>query len=266
MGQGIRFFNKSFSDIIRFDLNEILVTMTNNDSFKTFLIDRDLFTKYQSSGADDDLVTVELTIDFLQDRFISDLFLVNTNIKDFELEQFDSGSSMFVNVLTETSNTAETVHKTFTGLTTQKVKLKMNKTIVADEEKELNLFIITSQIGQLEFRPFARPNHQANIVENKMIDGKSKFVFNQVQHEFAIEFEHHTNVNDRQLLQALTDIKDSFLIWPSGGDTAQFSFTDEGYRLQDIFLVNRANQPSPFFTKNYYRAGTNASMMLKEVS
>ena len=266
MGEGIRFFNRSYSDITRLDLSQILLSMTNNDDFKTFVIDRDLFTKYQSSGADSDSITVELEVDFLQDRFISDLLLVGTNIKDFELERWDEGSSMFVNVLTETANADTTVHKPFTGLTTSKVKLKMNKTIVADQEKEMNLFIITDQIGQLEFRPFPRPNHDGNIIENKMIDGKSKFVFNQVQHSFELELDHYTNVNDRQLFQTLTDLKDSFLVWPSGGNVDQFSFADQGYRLEDIFLVNRANQPSPFFTKNYYKAGTNARMILKEVS
>ena len=266
MGQGIRFFNRSYSDITRLDLEEILISVTNNNDFKTFMVDRDPFTRYQSSGANDDLITVELTVDFLQDRFISDLILVDTNLKDFELQQWDSGSMSYVTVLTETANTANTVYKTFTGLTTDKVKLKMNKTIVADQEKYLNLFIITSEIGQLEYRPFPRPDHDGNIIENKMIDGKSKFVFNQIQHNFEIEFSGYTNINDRQLLQTLSDLKDSFLIWPCGGDEAQFSYADEGWRLEDIYLVNRSNQPSPFFTKNYYKAGTNARLLLKEVS
>lgn len=154
----------------------------------------------------------------------------------------------------------------FTGITTEQFKLIMYKTQTPDEEKRINELIITELIGQFEFRPFAQPRHDGNVVENKMINGRSKFVYNLVQHNFNLTLTSHTSIPDRQLIQTLVDLNDSFIFWPSGGDETQFSFADEGYRLEDIFLVSMANFPSPFYTKNYYKAGTNLQILLKEVS
>jgi hypothetical protein len=263
-GQGVKFFYKSYSDIVRLDLGQITVTLNNNDVIKNFMLDRSNFTKWVSFGADDDTISVTMTVDFKVNRFISDFFLINTNLKDFELEYWDG--ALWQSLIVETTNADTIYHNQFTGVNTTMVRLTMNTTITADQEKQIGQFIITEQIGQLEFRPFPSPDFDGNIIENKMLNGKSRFVFNEVQHQFTIEFRNYTNVNDRALIQTLVSLFDSFLVWPSGGDTTQFSFTDETYRLEDIFLMNLANRPSPAFTGNYYKAGTNADLVLVEVA
>jgi hypothetical protein len=263
-GQGIKFFDRSYSDITRLDIGEITVTIDSGDPLKELMFNRRRLDKWESSGAASDLTDVVLEIDFLTNRTISDLILIDTNLKDFKLDYWTG--AVFSNVFTETANASSFYHKIFTPQVTTKIKFTMSKTIVANEEKEIVEFIISNLIGQLEFRPLLQARNQANVQENKMINGKSKFVFNETQHIFNLQIRNYTNINDRILLQTLTDLADSFLIWPSGGDITQFSHPDEGYRLEDIFLVSRFNFPSPQYTGNYYKAGTNFDLLLKEVS
>jgi hypothetical protein len=263
-GQGIKFFDRSYSDITRIDIGEITVTIDSGDSLKELMFNRRKLDKWQSSGAASDLTDVVLEIDFLTNRTISDLILIDTNLKSFELEYWTG--SIWSSVFTESSNTSSFFHKIFTPQVTTKIRFTMSTTIIPNEEKEISEFIITGLIGQLEFRPLAQPRHQGNIQENKMINGKSKFVHNETQHIFNLQVRNYTNINDRILFQTLFDLPDSFLFWPSGGDISQFSLPDEGYRLEDIYLVGRTNAPSPQYTGNYYKAGTNFDMLLKEVS
>lgn len=263
-GEGIKFFDRSYSDITRIDIGEITVTIDSGDALKELMFNRRRSDKWESSGAASDSTDVVLEIDFLTNRTISDLILIDTNLKDFKLDYWTGAT--FSNVFTETANTSSFYQNSFTPQVTTKIKFTMSKTIVADQEKEIAEFIITGLIGQLEFRPLAQQRNKANVMENNMINGKSKFVFNETQHAFNLQVRNYTNINDRILYQTIRDLKDSFLIWLSGGDITQFSHPDEGYRLEDIYLVNRVNAPSPQYTGNYYKAGTNLDILVKEVS
>lgn len=264
MGSGFLFFDRSYCDITRYDLGEITLTIDNNDSEKTNLIDRNRFTKWSSVGANSDLTSVVLTVDFNTNRTLTDLILVNSNLKEFQLEYWNG--SIWVNSVTEIANDKSTYRKEITPIVTDQIRFTMNKTIIANQEKEVELFIITGKIGQLEYRPTPNPGHTSDIIENKMITGKSRFVLNDIQYQFDIVFEHYTNVADRQLLLTLSNKFDAFLFWPCGGDETQFSFSDDGFRRQDIFLMAVTERPKPYFSKNYYKAGTNATLKLSEVS
>lgn len=261
-GQGAIFLKRSFSDIQRFEDNQITVVIDDNQADVELMLDRKNTTFYRSLAAASDATPVTMTITFEKPKLITDFFLFGTNVKDFELQYFDGS---YMTLLSETTNSETNYHASLTPKTTDSVRLIMNATMTPDEEKQVAQFIITERLGQLEFRPPAFAKHKGNVLEQRMITGKSKFLENEVQHIFDFRFRSYTSVLDRQLLVTLSEFPQAALIWPGGGDESQFSFPDIGYRKKDIFLMGRSNFPSPNYTKNYYKAGTNQTLTYREV-
>ena len=72
---------------------------------------------------------------------------------------------------------------------------------------------------------------------------------------------------DIDLVNELQNLEANFMIWPSGGFVGSefFKLEVEGWRLQDLYLVQNIAANSPNFLKNIYINGLSHTLSLVEV-
>lgn len=261
MVAGVRFFEMSFCDYAR---AEASVTPNNNAAEAESLINRDADWVWESVGSDD-TDTVTITVDFGRSRAFDTLILTLCNLKGFSLSYRASGGS-WTTILTETANAAETYFARFAEVTAQEVRLAMTTTQTPDAQKTLRDLILTRQIGQLVGYPAVKITDAEKPSKKEMITGKARYVQDPARAEVSIQFRDHVGAADRDLVDALRRWREEFLVWPCGGNEAQFAHADIGWRLEDIFLVTRDRGFSHQFTKNLYFSGMTGSLDLVEVA
>lgn len=259
---GIRFFEMSFADPNRAG---VTLDIDNNAALVGHLVNREPLFRWQSSGSDDsDAIT--LTVDFGVARTIDTLILTVCNLKGFTLEYRD-GLGIWIPAVTETSNSDATYFNRFTPVSTTAVRLTMNTTFIADSEKTLRDFVITRQIGQLVGYPSPDLPFKPTTSKKKMLNQKEKILQNGIDRSIRLNFKDHMGNADRDLFDTLVGMTEEFLIWPCGGNAAQFVHNDRGWRLEDIVLVQI--DPAGYthkFTKDLYFSGMNAGLTLVEVA
>lgn len=256
---GIIFFEMSWADITRTTVSR---SITHNTSLLDNMFNRDIFYDWVSVGAASDSTTVTLEIDFGVARAFTYLFLKETNLKNFSL-QYWNGSS-WTTIFSEAANTSSFYQKTFSQVTAQKVRLLMNGTIVANQEKAVGEFILTKLIGQLVGYPEIDFNNDKNTISKAMLSGRYKTVSDGGSVKIKLNFKDYMGAADRALFATLFNKTEAFIVWLCGGDTTQFAYADEGYRLQDLYLVAIDDGYTHKFTKNLYSSGFNATISLSE--
>lgn len=259
---GVRFFEMSFADINR---DEATLSIDNNSAFVSYLNNRDPLFNWVSAGSND-ADTITLEADFGRARTIDTLILNRSNLKGFTL-QYLTGSNTWLDLCVETGNTSETFFRQFAPVSTTAVRLLMTTTMTPDAQKSLQDFIITREIGQLVGYPKLTYAPKLNTTKKKMINQKNKIVASGADISFRLSFQDHVGDNDRALFNTLATFLEPFLVWPSGGNADQFAYADNGYRLQDIFLMTQDTTGySHTFTKNLYFSGFNADLNLIEAA
>lgn len=261
MSGGIKFFEMSWADINR---SAVVTTISNNTAQKDYINNRDQFYDYTSSGANSDSTTVTYTIDFGVSRTCDRLFLKDTNIKNFSLEKWNG--STWDNVFTETGLAASYYYKEFTSFSASQVRLKMNTTQTAHQEKTLGEFVITQEIGQLVGFPKIDLNPDKNTVSKKMLTGKKKTVYTGLASAIKLTFENYVGAADRALFKTLFAKYGPFMVWLCANDTTMFEYTDFGYAADEWFLVTIPDGYSHSFYKNLYKSGMNATLVLEEAA
>lgn len=259
MGSGVRFFNMSFADINR----EPTLTFSNNDAENEFVINRDPIFLYESTGSSDS-VTETFEFDFGVSRTIDTLIMTGNNLKDFSLDYWDGAA--WQQILAETANADAVYHNQFSSQATEKVRLNATKTFVVDDQKQIQDFIITKEIGQLVGYPEPTFRDDSKPQKKRMITAKEKLVYAGDHAIIQLRFKDHMGNADRTLFTTLVELRQEFLVWLSGGNADQFVHTDRGYRLKDIFLVGLDPRYAHKYTKNLYFSGMNVTIPLIEVA
>ncbi len=256
--QGIKFFEQSYTDLSL----DNTITIDYNQANVDFMFDRDRLTRWNSIGADSDFTDVTLEIYFAGNYTFSDILLNGINLKEFDIDYYDGG---WVSLVAETVNESDNYYLNFSEVTASRVRMIMKKTIVADAEKAVREFFILSSIGQLEYSPQIKVKINPNVKSKMMITGKKKFLMNRQSVTIDLDFKAYTSVLDRTLIQTLNDRFKPFMVWINAGDEEQFSYADQGYRMEDIYLMTIRGAHSHSYTKSIYQTGTSTKMMLEEV-
>lgn len=129
-------------------------TISSGATGQANLYDWDRATTWQSVGSDD-TTNETIEVEFYEgsdtiDRDFDRLILLDTNIKDFELEYWNGSTWVSIGD-TDIDNNADTnVYISFTKITSvSKVRFNMLKTITADQEKYISELIIGEFTVQL---------------------------------------------------------------------------------------------------------------------
>jgi hypothetical protein len=260
MATQIKFFTRSYADVG----GNAAYTIDNNSTSVENMFDRDNLTNYSSVGSDD-TDTITLVIDLNDLITLENIIIVNNNLKEFTIEGQDSLDAW--NTLASETTNSETVYNLiFTEADYKKIRITMTKTMVADDQKNIQEIYVCKSLGQLSGFPEVKFKKDKNAVTKRLINGRVKILYTKDSHDIELNFKGYMGSDDRDLFITLTNYPYPFLVWICGGDEDQFSnHADEGFREEDIYLCAVDKGFSNKYTDNYYKAGMNAKLRLVEV-
>jgi len=266
---GIKFFKKNILDLSN-DLPTFTITdgsaSDTGSAFTTLMRNRNNNSGWATTGSADDGSTT-MVVDFGETKSFTDILLVGHNFKNFNVKYYDGTNYIdFDTTISSTDNTVSTNYYNFSEVSTTAIQLKINGTQTADQDKYLKQFIVTNIIGTLSVEPEVKPQWDKDRRVTKYLSGKSFVAKSAGAFNCHIRMKTVANESDLSLVETLFNSYQGFLVWLCGGDTSQFETIREGYRLQDIFYMDLANEYEPEFNDSRWYHGMPIDMKLVEVS
>jgi len=271
---GIKFFEPNLAD----SETGASVTASSGDPSADFILDRNQYTVWRSVGSDD-TTTETLEITLAGTETFSRLFLIRHNFKEFKVEWWNGAWVDFSNVvgvngatssaISETDYTRNTAYYEFDEVTTDRILISATKTQVADEEKFLNAFVITTELGTLAGFPVIRDaTKDKKLRKAILLNGRSYIEKSLEVFRTAIDFKNYppTYPDDLNLIFDLFDRDDKFFVWLCGGrsEDVYFKYQLRGFRLEDLILVQTVNVFKDKYRKNYYNGVVDVKLNLEE--
>lgn len=269
MAQQIRWFSKNIIDL---SATTPIITVTdttasnNGQDFVDYLRNRKNTSAWATTGSNDAANTT-IEFDLGSTWAVDSLFLVEHNFAAYTVQYWNGVAWVdFSTPIAETVNAETTNFYNFTSVQTDKLKLIITGTTVADADKLMRQVIITSQIGQFNAWPIVKnPKISTNKRQNKMLSGKISLVESIKSFSTTLEVKILSNEADLDLIETIHETREGVLVWINGNDDDQFSTLRMGYRKQDIYLVRPVNDYVPEFYKGLYQSGIKIKMDIKEV-
>lgn len=275
---GIKFFDK----IKNLATNGATATASpSGNASAPFILDRRRVTLWRSSGSND-ATTETITVTLPSSTTFNRLFIVGHNWKDFVI-QYDVAAvwTDFAAVvgldgtppgpgIKETAFADDTAYYEFTQISTTKIRLQANKTLVVNDEKFLGALILTNEIGTMVGFPLLKVDIRRGKVTTEMGSGRVNVDETVETRHFELRMETYpsstTYQPDVSLAFTLNELNLPFLIWPCGGKrgTAAFNHTLRGFRLQDVEQVKITNEIEATYTQSIYTGGANLSLQMSE--
>lgn len=141
------------------------------------MIDKKPETQYVTEGFAGDALSTTVSIDFDSTQTVDKIVLKNINLKDFSIYYNNTTTNIFSTDINETTNSATNLYFTFNTVTTiTNITMKMNATIIADQEKKVGGFLISKLFYDFESdRLPAAKNYTPRVtrrqVKHEMSDG-----------------------------------------------------------------------------------------------
>jgi hypothetical protein len=233
---------------------QIDVTNSGNTLTANYLLSWDTTFQYQSFDYNNDLTSASIVYNFDATQSVSRLALMDINLKDFSIYYDDTTTNLFD--FTTTSGVSHTNSSSFTSnsntsmlfrcatIQTDKITLKMNKTIIADQEKALGYFLMSDLHFDFEERlPSAKnynPVVKRKAVIHRMSDGGTKLHQINRKKNFTIKHNYLDNSFTTALLD-LHELNDSFVFSPFGTATGWDKFIFEGIWTNDYEFYKYAD-------------------------
>lgn len=266
----VSFYEKNYIDLsasgVEFIIDDSEASNFGED-FVSYVRNRNNDSGWATTGSNDaGNTTIEVT--WADDRVVNALFLVMHNFKSFTVKYWDGSAwADFSTAINETSNTDATTYFNFDNVTTSKLKIVINGTFVADEDKFMRQLIITKLMGDGQFEGWPQiksPEIRLNKIVNKALSGKVS-VADQTQ-AFSCELAVSNWNSDRDLtiVEEIYFKREGVLIWLNADTSEQFSSLRIGYRPQDIFLIRPINEYRPEWAGYLYNTGMKINMKLSE--
>ena len=266
IGKPPRIFKKNVIDL---DQSNVTITVVDpvatdtGEAFADAVRDRRNSSGWSTTDSTDAALTL-FQVMFGDEFEIDTIFLVRNNFKDYEIEWFDG--SVWNSLVTVTNNTENTTFHEFPKITAEGIRVRINATIILDDDKFLSQLIPTEKLGDFNQFPLVVHEKSLNRKRLKMISGKSKIIQNSGSVEISVSHNNQIDDNDLNLVEIMFNSFSGFLFWASGGDESQFRTRREGFRREDIFLMAPRNEYSnPWGSDGKYKAGTNYKVELVEV-
>lgn len=258
MGTNLKFFGRNLiDDNASWSLTSALNANRSN------IYDNDLNSTLQSVGSTD--ATPEVwEIVFTSSKTFNRLFIGNHNIKSGTLQYWNgSAYTDFSSVISWSANATANNYYEFNSVSTTKIKLTMNTTMVVNAEKFVGELRVMLNFGEMGVNP--------QLIRPKLGGGGNSFdvrTGGNVTIRFPDKFKGKINftkldATDYALLQSLRDAYDSFYVYPCGGSTSN---VEECYRVQDMYFVNWVNDKEPIPRGELLGVGVAMNMELKEAS
>ena len=271
---GVKFFKKNKIDL---DFTDAFITITDgvatNDGqdFADFLRNRDNTSGWMTTDSTDAANTeIEANLGAPGNaKDLDKIILVNHNFKAFTIQYWDDILlvwTAFVPAINETVNTDTTTEFTFASVNTSKIKIVIDSTQIVDDDKRMTQLIMTELIGELITQPIIQPKIDRSRKVTKFLSGRVFVTRSVPSFEVKIKMNNVTSDADLTLVETLFASFESFLVWLSGGDIAQFDSLRIGYRLEDFYLVNVDAEYMPQYEESRWKFGVPINLGLQETN
>jgi hypothetical protein len=202
----------------------------------------------------------EIEVEFYEgsvalDRTINTLLLQNINLKKFKLQYEDSGgdwADVPGTVFTDNSNTRVMVE--FSDITTGRMRLRMDETIIADQPKKVGEFWLLNNLYDLtDAMDIYRPTRIQDWGSNRLANfGDSLWWLNE-KYKAVVGFRRIT-VSELEELKTIYDLHEE-VVW----------LPEPESRPDEIYLVNFKSPWSEPYSSLYKGLGFNVDFTLEEV-
>lgn len=248
---------------------------SSNTADQNLILGTNKYFRWQSSGSND-ATTETLTITLPVATAISRIFLVGMNFKAFQI-QYDNGSPADFTGVTGLDSYSDseidvtlfdrtTAYFQFDSVTTDTIIITVDTTQTVNAEKYLNQFIATNELGTLVgFPGMSGIGLDRNDRSEKSITGRYHIEKSYESTEFDLSLKTYPVQADIDLLDDLHDREDPFLVWLCGGKPDQFTYTQRGFRVQDVYQMKVDRGLKNGYYQNIYVAGVNQAYSFKEV-
>lgn len=264
MASQLLFFKKNLADQ---SVPGISATASNGAAYASNALGRARLSAWVTTGSND-ATTETWTLTWLDNQSFSQIILNKHNFKSFTVKYWNGSAwTDFSAPISETTNTETTNRYSFTAVSTKQVQISVTTTQTVNADKYLFQFIATDVLAQLVGWPVIQaPTFTRNRVLKSMLSGKSMLTLNVGGYKATLTVKEWSNATDLTTVEALFSSTQGFLFWPCGGDEAQFKSVRQGYRLEDIFLMQCANDYVPEYADGQYQRGLKITMQLVEVT
>lgn len=236
--------NMKFFDTNKIDDYQSFDFTSASLTTKSYLYDNNLNTKIISIGSND--VTPEIfTITFDSAVSADRICIFGHNIKSGNLQYSDDNKASWKDFSTPIAWSGNSITNNYyefnevSNITD--IRLTMNTTIVANDQKKVAQLRLFNELGIVEKNPvlFDHYYEDKSVTRDTSSGGNLHIDNSGLKDKFRVSIRFNdANVNDMTLFRALKNKNDSFYIYPCGGDLSHPGINQEGWRINDMYLVN----------------------------
>lgn len=247
-----------------------ILSASTGEATINYCLDYNKHTKYKSYGSNDatqEIITVEFkdASDNAIPQSIDRLILIGINLKQFKL-QYDVYLGSVWQGWTDISETIKTTNSennliiSFTQITAWKVRLVMDKTITANQEKEICEFIVTN-VKYTFVNPMEvyRIRNKTKTTIQRMYNGIGQEVYFYDKYASIIEF-HQLEKSDRDSLKTIYEEHKRFF-WIA----EPYNNAGADYKINECYLVNWIGSYDERYYTSITGLGYNINIRLEEV-
>lgn len=271
---GIKFFDLNLAD----SKTDASAAASSGNPSAGFILDRNQYTVWRSVGSDD-TTTEMLEITLSKSETFDRLFLIRHNFKQFTVQYWNSGWTDFANIIgingvtaaqiSETTYDANSAYYEFDEVTTNRILITATKTQTADEQKFLNSFVVTSELGTLDGFPAVKGVTKDNKLRKSILLNGRSFITKSIEvMRFSIDFKNYPAPlrADLDLIYNLFDRDDNFLTWVCGGRNGEpyFKYQLRGFRIEDVIETQVVNIFKDSYRNNFYNGTVRLKLKLEE--
>lgn len=258
MGNNVKFYSENY-----INANSTFSFTSAESSLATRLYDNTRTPTLISQTSDDSTPEVfEITFDDI--RAIDTIFIDNHNIKSGAIKYWDGATYQdFSTPIAWTNNAATTNIFSFTLVSTNKIQLTMNTAIVANAQKYVGELRAMTLLCELTDNPSSVPElafYKKQVLNETATGGNVQTIFGK-KFKCTLGFDNANNT-DITLLETLSDRASSFYIHLCG---SVITYTERGFRLQDMYYVNMTNDFKPQLRSNILGIGNNIELDFWEI-
>ncbi len=266
MSQQIRIFEANNVDLLN---NNVSITITDAVATSTgstivdFMRNRSLDSAWITTDSTDAAGT-QIDVSLGDARDISDILILGHNLKSFTLSTFNGVT--YDQQFTTTTETEDVTYIQFTEVSTTAIRIVVNGTQTADDDKFIKRLIVTKLFGQFNgFPKIQSPTNSTNKKTTKMLSGKISLTEGVGSFQCKLNVENFFDTADLQLIENVFLARNGVEVWLSGGDEDQFTLALKGYRRLDVYRMRPKNEYKPEWAKGIYVLGTKQTLDLVEV-
>ncbi len=266
----VKFFRKNL-----YDLSNTFPTTTvtdaiasdNGEDYVDLMRNRNNTSGWSTTDSTDAANTT-LEIDFNDSVSIDAILLLGHNLKAFTIKYNLLGVwTAFSTPIAETANTQDSNYYSFASVVTDGLQIRITGAQTVNADKYIKQFIATELLGALSFEPEVEPQFDKDRKVTKYLSGKSYIAKSVGGFTCRMRMKSASVDADLAVIEQLFRRQEGFLLSLGGGEESQF--TDgvrEGYRREDVFLMDLSNEYTPKYVESRWAQGLEVDMKLVEVN